>query len=74
MPNPRDYEIRIRWSGEAGDECYVAHVAEWPTIMAHGESREAAAHEIQLALEGALEFAGETGAAVPAPARQESVA
>jgi predicted RNase H-like HicB family nuclease len=70
MPNPRDYEIRIRWSGAPGDECYVACVVEWPTIMAHGDTREAAAHEIQLALEGALEFAQETGAVVPEPARQ----
>ena len=74
LPNPRDYEIRIRWSGKPGDECYVAQVVEWPSIMAHGGSREAAAYEIQLALEGAIEFAGETGAVVPEPARHESVA
>jgi predicted RNase H-like HicB family nuclease len=74
MHNPRDYEIRIRWSGALGDECYIAQVVEWPTIMAHGDTREAAAREIQLALEGALELAQETGAAVPDPARHASVA
>lgn len=73
MQNPRDYEIRIRWSGVPGDECYVAWVVECPTITAHGDTREAAAHEIQLALEGALDFAQETGAVAP-PARQASVA
>jgi predicted RNase H-like HicB family nuclease len=68
MHQPRDYEIRIRWSGAAGDDCYIAQVVEWPTITAHGDTREAAAREIQLALEGALEFAHETGAAIPEPA------
>lgn len=66
MHNPRDYEIRIRWSGVAGDECYIAQVVEWPTIMAHGETREAAAREIQLALEGALEVAHEAPRVPPA--------
>ena len=74
MHNPRDYEIRIRWSGQPGDECYIAQVLEWPTITAHGDTREAAAREIQLALEGALEFAHETGAAIPEPARHASAA
>jgi len=64
---PRDYEIRIWYSPESGDECFVAQVVEWPGIMAHGDTREAAAHEIGLALSGALEFAMETGAAIPEP-------
>lgn len=61
MPNPRDYEIRIRYSAEKGDQCYVAQVVEWPGIMAHGETREEAARQIQLALEGALEMAANNG-------------
>jgi predicted RNase H-like HicB family nuclease len=73
MHHPRDYEIRIRWSPVPGDECYVAQVVEWPSIMAHGETREEAAREIQLALEGALEFADDAGATIPAPACQASV-
>jgi hypothetical protein len=36
QPNPRDYEIRIWYSAEKGDECFVAQVVEWPGIMAHG--------------------------------------
>ena len=67
-PDPRDYEIRICYSAAEGDECYVAQVVEWPGIMAHGDTREEAAHEIQLALEGALEAAIETGVTPPAPA------
>ena len=64
----RDYEIRIWYSAEKGDECFVAQVVQWPGITAHGESREEAAREIQLALEGALELAAEQGIQPPAPA------
>ena len=57
QPDPRDYEIRIWYSAENGDECFIAQVVEWPGIMAHGETREEAARQIQLALDGALELA-----------------
>jgi hypothetical protein len=92
-PDARDYEIRIWYSAEKGDECFIAQVVEssqreavrdgqakrgarrelgsssqWPSIMAHGETREEAAREIQLALEGALESAAESGTQPPAPA------
>jgi len=92
-PDPRDYEIRIWYSAEKGDECFVAQVVEssqreavrdgqakrgarrelgsssqWPGIMAHGETREEAARQIQLALDGALEVAAERGIKPPAPA------
>jgi predicted RNase H-like HicB family nuclease len=66
--DPRDYEIRIWYSAEKGDECFIAQVVEWPGIMAHGDTREEAAHEIQLALEGALETATKVGIEPPAPA------
>jgi predicted RNase H-like HicB family nuclease len=52
QPDARDYEIRIWYSAEKGDECFVAQVVEWPGIMAHGDTREEAARQIQLALEG----------------------
>ena len=66
--DPRDYEIRIQYSAVPGDDCYIARVVEWPTISAHGDTREEAAREIQVALEGALEFAEETGFPIPPPA------
>lgn len=70
MPHdPRDYETRIWYSAVKGDECYIAQVLERPGIMAHGDTREEAAREIQVALEGALEFAREAGVTPPAPAR-----
>jgi predicted RNase H-like HicB family nuclease len=59
QPDPRDYEIPIWYSAEKGDGCFIAQVVEWPGIMAHGETREEAAREIQLALEGPLEVAAE---------------
>ena len=63
----RTYEIRIWYSAEKGDECFIAQVAEWPGIMAHGATREEAAGQVQLALEGALEVAAESGVKPPAP-------
>lgn len=91
-PDPRDYEIRIRYSAEKGDDCFIAQVVEssqrercemdkrsaaegrgvgtpsqWPGIMAHGETREEAARQIQLALEGALETAAKSGITPPTP-------
>lgn len=66
--DPREYEIRIWYSAVEGDECFIAQVVEWPTITAHGDTREEAAREIQLALEGALELAAEQGVQPPAPA------
>jgi predicted RNase H-like HicB family nuclease len=68
QPDPRDHEIRIWSSAEKGNECFIAHVVEWPGIMAHGDTREEAAREIQLALEGALAVAAERGIKPPAPA------
>ena len=66
--DPREYEIRIWYSAAEGDECFIAQVVEWPSIMAHGDTREEAAREIQLALEGALQLAAEEGVQPPAPA------
>ena len=63
----RDYEIRIWYSAETGDECFVAQVVEWPGIMAHGDTREEAARQIQLALDGALQVAAQRGIKPPAP-------
>jgi predicted RNase H-like HicB family nuclease len=65
QPDARDYEVRIWYSAEKGDECFVARVVAWPGIMAHGDTREEAARQIQLALEGALEVATERGVQAP---------
>jgi predicted RNase H-like HicB family nuclease len=61
QPDSRNYEIRIWYSAAKGDECFIAQVVDWPGIMAHGDTREETARQIQLALEGALEVAAERG-------------
>ncbi len=68
QPGGRDYEIRIWYSADKGDECFIAQVVDWAGIMAHGDTREEAARQIQLALESALEVAAERGLKPPAPA------
>ncbi len=67
-PDPRDYEIRIWYSATPGDDCFIAQVVEWPGLMGHGDTREEAAREIQIALEAALEVAAEQRITPPAPA------
>lgn len=68
MHTARDYEIRIWYSPEAGDECYVAQVVEWPSITAFGDTREEAAREIQVALDLALASARDADVKPPSPA------
>ena len=72
-PNPNDYEVRIWYSPDPGDECFVAQVLALPGIMAHGESREAAAHEIQTALQPALDTYAAGGESPPAPKNHAAV-
>jgi len=72
MNKPSDYKTRTWYSAAKGDECYIAQVVQWPGIMAHGETREHAAREIQLALEGALDAAKTAGVAAPEPRLQHA--
>jgi predicted RNase H-like HicB family nuclease len=67
MNKPQDYEIRIWYSSVPGDDCYVAQVVDMPGIMAHGDTRDEAAREIQSALEFALKTYADDGEAPPAP-------
>ncbi len=69
MNDPREYGVRIWYSPEEGDECYVAQVIGWPGIMAHGDTRDEAAREIDVALSLALEVANENGITPPVPAQ-----
>lgn len=67
------YEVRIWYSPAPGDECFVAQVLDLPGIMAHGETREEAAREIQTALQLALNTYAETGQPPPAPKNHAAV-
>lgn len=66
-PTAKDYEVRIWYSEVPGDDCYVAQVNDMPGIMAHGNSREAAAKEIQEALRLALDSYAQNKEEPPAP-------
>jgi len=72
-PNSKDYEVRIWYSPEPGDECFVAQVLALPGIMAHGESREDAAREIQNALQLALDTCTNIDELPPAPKNHAAV-
>ena len=74
MTEARDYEIRIWYSALQGDECFIAQIVEWPGIMAHGDTREEAAREIQVALELALDVAQENGIEPPSPRHPAALA
>ena len=70
----KKYEVRIWYSPAPGDECIVAQVLDLPGVMAHGETREAAAREIQSALQAALAVYAEIGEQPPAPRNHAAVA
>jgi predicted RNase H-like HicB family nuclease len=72
--DPKNYEVRIWYSPSPGDECFVAQVLDMPGIMAHGETREEAAREIQTALQLALDSCAEIGKPLPGPKNHAAVA
>ncbi len=71
--DPNNYEVRIWYSPAPGDECFVAQVFDMPGIMAHGETREEAAREIQTALQLALDTYAEIGKPPPVPKNHAAV-
>lgn len=61
------YSYRVDWSEE--DDSFVARVTEWPSLMAHGESRAEALNEIVNAVSFAIEDCQDNGDAFPPPFR-----
>jgi predicted RNase H-like HicB family nuclease len=57
------YEIIIQWSDE--DEAYVADVPELPGCMAHGSTYEAAAANVNEAIQLWIDTAKEIGDPIP---------
>ena len=53
----RDYKIEIFWSHD--DACFIANVPELKYCSAHGDTREDALREIQVALKACLEALAE---------------
>ena len=60
-----NYSILIQYCST--DNIYVAKVQELEGCMAHGDTPEEAAKEIQIAMKLWLEVAREEGVAIPAP-------
>lgn len=59
------YSYSVSWS--AKDDLFVARVAEFPLVAAHGETQEKALKEIMVAVEGVIEDMAESGEEIPQP-------
>lgn len=66
------YFMLISWSED--DNCYLVSVPDLPGCMAHGETKEEALKEIEIAKELWIETAKEDGLSIPEPALFTSVA
>ena len=63
--NEPHYHINLFWSDE--DSCWIADVPDLRPCSAHGETREAALANVQIAIDGWLETAREQGFDIPTP-------
>ena len=61
----REYSILIQY--DKSDNIYVASIPELEGCMAHGDTPEDAAEEIQIAMELWIEDAVESGEYIPEP-------
>jgi predicted RNase H-like HicB family nuclease len=59
------YSMLVLWSED--DEAFLAHVAELPDCVAHGETQEIAIENGFIAVQSWVETAEELGRAVPPP-------
>lgn len=59
------YSYVAEWSED--DRLYVARVAEWPSLTAHGSTTEAAVEELRTVVEFAIEDCEESGDPYPLP-------
>ena len=63
--NPDTYSIMLVWSDD--DEAFVATVPELPGCMAHGQTRQDAIEQTEIAINNWLETARELGRQIPPP-------
>ena len=59
------YHIDLFWYDP--DDCWIANVPDLRTCSAHGDTPAEALSEVQIAMEGWLEVARESGFAIPEP-------
>jgi predicted RNase H-like HicB family nuclease len=62
---PATYSVVLTWSDD--DEAYVADVLELPGCMAHGETRQEAIAQAEIAIDNWLDTAREIGRDIPRP-------
>ena len=65
------YEYRVAYSPE--DECFVAHVTEWPSLGAHGDDALDAMREMRSVVVSCLEDMLEKHEEPPVPHSIESI-
>ena len=59
------YAYRIEWSPE--DDVFIARVDEFPSVTAFGNTEQEAIRELEIALEGVIEWLIEDGEPIPEP-------
>jgi predicted RNase H-like HicB family nuclease len=59
------YHVNIMWSDE--DQCWIADVPDLRFCSAHGDTREAALLELEIAMRAWLGSARDRGAPIPPP-------
>lgn len=65
LPKPEQYLYSVGWSEQ--DDAFVARVAEFPSLAAHGETQEAAMREIREVVTFVLNDLKESGETPPEP-------
>jgi predicted RNase H-like HicB family nuclease len=65
LPKAEHYLYSVGWSEQ--DEAFVARVAEFPSLAAHGETQEEALREIKSAVEFVLNDLRENDESAPEP-------
>jgi len=60
-----NFSVNVIWSNE--DECYIATIPEFSGLFAHGDTREEAIREAEVALEMFIEDMKEDGEEIPKP-------
>lgn len=65
LPKAEQYLYSIGWSET--DEAFVAHVAEFPSLAAHGDSQEEAMREIKEVVSFVLNDLQENNEPIPEP-------
>jgi predicted HicB family RNase H-like nuclease len=64
------YDYHVAWSDD--DEAFIAHVTEFRSLSAHGDTMEAALGEIRNVVEAVIDELEENGEPIPEPLSSRS--